>query len=97
MHRGAKYEPPISEAEWRQLSELPAAKLGPILEGRQVRLTRIQWLCDSIGYSYFWKSQAKNSLVPTLGVFFACICVGGLERRRARSNVDLQPVVQSPG
>ena len=81
--RGAhKYQPPITEAEWQKLLQLPATKLGLALAGREVRLTRMQWLRDSIGHSYFWKGLAKNSLVPIVGVFFACICFGGLERRR---------------
>jgi hypothetical protein len=69
MHGAHKYNPPITEAEWQKLLQLPAAKLGFALVGREVRFTRMQWLRESVGYSYFWKGLAKSSLVPTVGVF----------------------------
>jgi hypothetical protein len=87
-----KYAPPITEAEWRQLGELPAARMALALADREVRLTRMQWLWDSVGHLYFWKSLAKSSVVPTLGVFFSCICLGGLEgRRRVKPPLDFRP------
>ena len=92
--RGAhKYDPPITEAEWRQLGELPAARMGLALARREVRLTRMQWLRDAVGHSYFWQSLAKSSVVPTLGVFFSCICFGGLEghRRNAKPPLNSHP------
>jgi hypothetical protein len=96
--RGAhKYNPPITETEWQKLLQLPAAKLGLALAGREVRLTRMQWLRDSIGYPYFWKGLAKNNLVPTVAVFFACICIGRLESRRTAANDTTGSTPQTPG
>jgi hypothetical protein len=97
MHGAHKYEPPITEAEWKKLLQLPATTLGPTLAKREVKLTRMQWLRESIGYSYFWKGLAKNSLVPTVGVFLACICIGSLESRRAIANDTMGFVPQTPG
>lgn len=76
-----KYDPPISEAEWRQLTELPAAKMALALQGREVHLTRSQWLASSVGHSFFWLDLMKNSVVPVLGVFSASVCLGYWQRR----------------
>ena len=76
-----KYDPPISEAEWRQLTELPAAKMGLALQAREVHLTRSQWLASSVGHSFFWLDLMKNSVVPVLGVFSASVCLGYWQRR----------------
>jgi hypothetical protein len=96
MHGAHKYNPPITEAEWQKLLQLPAAKLGFALAGREVRLTRMQWLRESVGYSYFWKGLVKSSLVPTVGVFCACICIGHLENRRTIVNDALASLAQTP-
>jgi|HubBroStandDraft_6_1064221.scaffolds.fasta_scaffold484141_1 hypothetical protein len=49
-----RYDPPISEVEWRQLTELPPAKMALALQVREVHLTRSQWLASSVGHSFFW-------------------------------------------
>jgi hypothetical protein len=82
----SRFEPPISQDEMQKLRELPIAKAEAALEARRVKYTRTQWLADSIGYSYFWKDVARDSWVPILGVFFACICIARLERGIAARN-----------
>ena len=79
-----RYEPPISETEMRQWEQGSVAHLNAELAKRYVPYTRGQWLADSIGQRLFWISLAKASLLPTFGVFFACICVRALEHRPAR-------------
>jgi hypothetical protein len=91
-HHTHRYEPPVSEAELQQLSEGSVAHFRAELEKRQVPFTCRQWLEESVGQHYFWNSLAKSSLVPTVGVFLACVCVGGLERRELRRSVASHPV-----
>jgi hypothetical protein len=86
VHGAVRYEPPLSEAEVRELKHLPIAEMEAALQRRRISLTRKQWLVDSIGYSYFWTDVAKSSVVPIVGVFLACVCIGGWERRDARRN-----------
>lgn len=92
-HPHHRYDPPLSEVEVQQLSSGSVAHFRAELEKRQVPFTRRQWLAESVGQHYFWSSLAKSSLVPTLGVFFACVCIGGLERRQLRRNLDATPKV----
>ena len=93
IHGAIKYEPPLSEAELGQLRKLPMNETGIALQGRRIKLTRTQWLVDSIRYSYFWKYVAEISIVPSVGVFFACVWVGWLERRRARQVCAKHPTL----
>jgi len=81
MHAGFRYEPPMTPAEYQRLSGLTVANVEALLRTRQVRVTRMQALADSISSSFFWKNLAKNSLVPSLGVFLACLGIVFLERR----------------
>ena len=81
LRSGVKYQPPITEAESKRLSGLPLADVEALLKAREVRMTRTQVLAESVEYSYFWKNLAENSLVPSLGVFLACVCLGFLEKR----------------
>jgi hypothetical protein len=81
VHGAAKYDPPITEEEGRRLRELPIAKAEAAIAGRRRMLTRRQWLLESVGYSYFWRGVAENSIVPILGMFAACVVVGGLQLR----------------
>jgi hypothetical protein len=76
-----KYDPPISESEWRQLTELPATKMALAVQAREVHLTRSQWLASSVGHSFFWFLLAKNSVIPVLGVFSGSVCLGYWQRR----------------
>jgi len=51
------------------------------LAKRRIKMTRWDWLRDSVHYSYFWKQVEHGAIVPSLGVFLACICVGWTEER----------------
>jgi len=84
MRPAVRYEPPLTEAEYNRLSDLSVAKMNAILDAREVRMTRTEALVESISASHFWRNLAKNSLVPSLGVFIACIWLGSFERRRAQ-------------
>jgi len=79
IHGGSKFDPPISAEEGRQLRDMPIAKAEAILAARRTTLTRRQWVLESIGYSYFWRGVAKDSVAPALGIFVACLIVGGLQ------------------
>jgi hypothetical protein len=81
VHGATKYDPPISEEEGRQLRDLPIAKAEAELAGRRRTLTRGQWVLDSIGYSYFWRGVAEDSIVPIFGVFIGCVVLGALQLR----------------
>lgn len=85
-HVRYRYKPPLSETEMQQLEQGSVAQLKAELAKREVPYTRAQWLRDSIGEPSFWTGLAKMSLVPTLSVFFACICFAGIAIR-PRPNV----------
>jgi hypothetical protein len=82
------YDPPLTQAEYERLSGLTVAKMEALLKSREVRVTRKQVLAESMRGSFFWKNLAKNSLVPSLGVFLACLCIGVLERRYTRPEIE---------
>jgi hypothetical protein len=77
-HVRYRYEPPVSETEMQQWEQGSVAHLKAEIAKRQVSYSRAQWLRDSIGELSFWTFLAKMSLVPTLSVFLACICFGGI-------------------
>src|SRR5579863_1243857 len=79
-----RYDPPITEDEGRKLRDLPIAKAEEVLSARGKPFTRMQWLEDSIRHSYFWKAVARQSVIPSLGVFIACVLVGTLQRQDGR-------------
>src|SRR5690242_4501168 len=81
VHRATKYDPPLSQTEIEQLRNQPANELAASLRERRIQLTRWEWLMDSIHYSYFWKQVVSSSIVPSFGIFAACIWVGWMERR----------------
>jgi hypothetical protein len=81
VHGASKYDPPITAEEGRQLGELPMDKAVAAMAARRRILTRREWVAESIGYSYFWRGVAKDSIVPILGVFIACVFVGRLQMR----------------
>jgi hypothetical protein len=86
VHGAGRYDPPVSEDEWRRSKDLPVAKIEEALSGRRKPLTRVQWVEESISYSYFWTGVARDSVAPILGVFIACIFIGILqtpERQRS--------------
>jgi len=81
VHGASKYDPPITAEEGRQLRELPIDKAEAAVASRRRILTRHEWVAESIGYSYFWRGVAEDSIVPILGVFIACVFMGRLQTR----------------
>jgi hypothetical protein len=79
---GTKYDPPLSEAEFHQMGNMTVNEMEASLAKRRIKMTRWEWLRDSVPYSYFWKQVAHDAIVPSCGVFFACAWVGWMERRR---------------
>jgi hypothetical protein len=88
MRPAIGFDPPLTQAEYRRLSGLTVGQMEALLKAREVRVTRKQVLAESIHGSFFWENLAKNSLVPSLGVFLACLCIGALERRYTRREVE---------
>lgn len=87
LHSARKYEPPLSQEELRKMDNLTVKEFEAALNVRAINLTRTQWLAESIHYPYFWKNLAKSTLVPALGIFLACICMGIVGRRNARTEI----------
>ncbi len=82
LFRGAmRYEPPLGEAEYHRMGNMTLNEMDAALAKRRIRMTRWDWLRDSVQYSYFWKQVARDSIVPGCGVFLACVWVGWMERR----------------
>jgi hypothetical protein len=88
LRGGIKYEPPLSEAELHQMGNLTINEMEATLGKRRIKMTRWDWLRDSIPYSYYWKQVAFNAIVPSSGVFLGCVWVGWMEVRRVQR---LQP------
>ncbi len=84
FHGAIKYEPPFSEAERQQMRNLRMDEVEATLAKRRIKMTRWQWLGDSIHYAYFWKDVARDAIVPGSGVFLACLLIGCVERRQVR-------------
>ena len=84
FHGGIKYEPPLGEAEFKQMGNLPMNEVEATLAKRRIKMTRWQWVGDSIHYSYFWKDVARDAIVPSSGVFLGCLLIGWTERRQVR-------------
>lgn len=74
------YNPPFSEAEMARMKNLSMNEVDATLRSRRVQLTRWEWLQGSIHYEYFWKRVAASSIVPSVGVFLACVWIGWTER-----------------
>jgi hypothetical protein len=81
FRRATKYDPPVSEAEFHQMGNMTVNEMEAALGKRRIKMTRWDWLRDSIQYSYFWKQVARDAIVPGCGVFLACTWVGWMERR----------------
>src|SRR4029077_8978403 len=81
---GIKYEPPVTEAERQQMGNLTINEWESTFAKRKVKMTRWDWLRDSVPYSYYWKQVAFNATVPSSGVFLGCMWVGWMQERRAR-------------
>jgi hypothetical protein len=84
FHGATKYEPGISEAEFHQMGNMTVNEMEATLAKRRVKMTRSDWLKESIPRSYFWKQVARDAIVPACGVFLACVWVGWTEQRHAR-------------
>jgi hypothetical protein len=84
MHNVTKYDPPLSEAEFHRMGNVAMNEVEATLRAREIKLTRWEWLKDSIRYSDFWKHVAATGIVPGSGVFLGCIWVGWMERSRAQ-------------
>ena len=84
LQGGTKYDPPVSEAEFHQMGNMTVNDMEAALAKRRIKMTRWDWLRDSVPYSYFWKQVAHDSIVPSLGVFLACTWVGWIEQRHVQ-------------
>jgi hypothetical protein len=82
FHSGTRYDPPLSEAEFHQMGNMTVNEMEATLAKRRIKMTRWDWLRDSVPYSYFWKQVARDAIVPSCGVFFACTWIGWMEKRR---------------
>jgi ABC-type transport system involved in multi-copper enzyme maturation permease subunit len=76
-----KYEPGLSEAEFKSYDNRTVSELEAFMKSREVKFTRYQWLRESIGTADFWKGIAWSSLGPSIGIFLGCVVIGRLERR----------------
>src|SRR5581483_1232904 len=82
FHPGEKYDPAVSEAEFHQMGNMTVNEMEAALAKRGIKMTRWDWLRESVPYSYFWKQVAQDAIVPSSGVFLACTWVGWTEKRR---------------
>ena len=81
VHGVVKYDPPLTENEYRQIRDLPIEKAEAVLGPRTKRLSRARWMLESIGEPWFWWNVSKHSILPALAIFTGCFCVGVLLRR----------------
>jgi hypothetical protein len=81
VHGVFKYDPPLTEAEYRQIRDLPIEKAEGELKPRTIELSRTRWIFESIVEPWFWWNVIKKSILPIVGIFIACLCVGVLLRR----------------
>lgn len=79
---GARYSPPISEDERHRMGSMTLNEVDAILAKREIKMTRWDWLRESVPYWYFWKEVARDALIPSFGIFVACVWVGSMERRQ---------------
>lgn len=80
---GVKYEPGISQDEFRSYDNRTVSDLQAFLKSREVKFTRYQWLRESVRYAFFWEGIALSSVRSCIGIFIGCVIMGTLERRRA--------------
>lgn len=86
FRRATKYDPPLTEAEFSQMGNMTVKEMEATLSKRIRRVSRWEWLSDSIHYSYFWKNIARRGIIPGSGVFLACVWIGFVETRRVRTD-----------
>ena len=84
VHKAARYEPPISEAELQQMGNMTVTEMKAAMAKRRIVMSRWEWLRDSVPYLYFWKDLAHRAVVPSSGVFLACMWVGWVEERHVQ-------------
>jgi len=82
FHGGIRYSPPITEDERHQMGNMTVNEMEATLAKRRIKMTRRDWLRESVPYAYFWKSVAQDAIVPACGVFLASLWVGWMEKRR---------------
>lgn len=82
VHPTYRYEPPLSQEEMQQWEQGSVSELKAKLAKREVPYTKTQWLDESIGQRFFWTNLAKRSLLPSLGVFLACLCASLFNRNK---------------
>ena len=82
-----RYQPPVSGEELRNWKG-SVAELQAELSKREVPYTRTDFLRDNVGQRFFWIYLAKSSLVPVIGVFFACVCFGFSQRRTSTTETQ---------
>jgi hypothetical protein len=87
LQGGIKYDPPVSEAERHQMRNMTVDEIEAGLAKRRIKMTRWDWLRESVPYSYFWKEVARGAIVPTCGVFLGCAWVGWMEKRRVPKGI----------
>jgi hypothetical protein len=76
VHVATRYQPPLSQDEMQQWERGSVSELKAQLAKREIPYTKAQWLADSVGQRFFWTDLAKRSLVPSLGIFLACLFTG---------------------
>jgi hypothetical protein len=84
FHGATKYEPGISEDEFHKMGNMTVNEMEATLAKRRVKMTRWDWLEESIPHLYFWKQVARDAIVPACGVFLACVWIGWVEQRHTR-------------
>ncbi|HEX7961153.1 MAG TPA: hypothetical protein VF493_14605 [Terriglobales bacterium] len=84
VHRATRYEPPISEAESVQMENMTVSEMKAVMAKRRIVMSRWEWLRDSAPYFYFWKDLAYRAVIPSSGVFLACMWVGWMEERHVQ-------------
>jgi hypothetical protein len=76
-----RYEPPLTQEEMRQWEKLPTAEMEMKLQQRQVPVSKLEWLSVAIRYGYFRRRLAVTGIIPTVGVFLPCFCLGCWQQR----------------
>jgi hypothetical protein len=90
-----EYEPGVSQAEIKSYDSRTVSELEAFLKSRQVKLTRYQWLRESIGYSYFWKGIARSSVGPSSEYFSGASLSGRGSVDTVRRGIDLSEPILS--
>ena len=86
-----RYEPGISDVEFKSYDKRTVSDLQAFLKSREVKLTRYQSLRESMGYAYFWKGIARSSLRYCIAVFLGCVIFGTWDRRRDWGQTAAKP------